>query len=200
MSSCVGAISLDSSAFYFSLMLTRRIISFLYLGFADSSEACCVSIGYCPPTWLPRIYSVPHKADSVMPEVEKNVWINVNVLLMIFKARLWQCKREQYWNLNTGTSLNINFHMEKMVCVCVCVSQFLVCLPGLDVAVAFRATKALDQEPLIRTVLSGLSSWKYRPLSCCRLLKQTLNKLFYCYSWLRQNEVYRRPSMNLHRL
>lgn len=59
-----------------------------------------------------------------------------------------------------------------------CVSQFLVCLPGLNVAVAFRAIKALDQEPLIRTVLSGLSSWKYRPLSSCRLLKQTLNKLF----------------------
>lgn len=77
--SCGGAISLDSSAFYFSRMLTRQIISFLYLGFADSCEACCVSIGYCPPTWLrplnePRLSAgdVPHMAVSDMPEVGEN--------------------------------------------------------------------------------------------------------------------------------
>lgn len=42
---------------------------------------------------------------------------------------------------------------------------------------AFKPTKPLDQESLIKTVVSGRNGWKYRLLSSCRQLKKTLNKL-----------------------
>lgn len=47
----------------------------------------------------------------------------------------------------------------------------------LGLSVAFKPTKALDEESLIKTVVSGLRGWKYGLLSSCRQLKQTLNKL-----------------------
>lgn len=164
MSSCVGAISLDGSAFYFSRMLTRRIISFFYVGFADSSETCCTSIVTmyilcdCDPSNEPRLSITPIPPCQRMV---KNAWIHVDVLLITFKIRSCYISQPKW-----------AYGKNDVQYLCVSLNFGLVC----NVPAAF--TNELDQVPLIKTVVSGLSSWKSRPLSSCRQLKQTLNKLF----------------------